>query len=90
MEVRLSSSKAGSFAPTSNKAKEWIPVNIYHVACLLGRFAAAYLLVWTLQLICRRNWRVAYQFTRSWRGMVVVLAIFVLGIAISASKDRVA
>jgi len=54
----------------------------YSLGYLLGRVLFSYLVVWVVCLVfARGDWRGAFRYSRSWKGIAGLVAVFLLGIA---------
>ena len=54
----------------------------YSIGNLVGRLVFSYLVVWMVCLVfAKGDWRRAFRYSRSWKGIVGVAVVFLLGIA---------
>ena len=54
----------------------------YSIGNLLGRLMFSYVAVWLVCLVLGRgDWRRAFRLSRTWKGVLGLVGVFVLGIA---------
>ena len=54
----------------------------YSLGNLVGRLMFSYLVVWLVCLVfARGDWREAFRYSRTWKGVLGLVVVFVLGIA---------
>ena len=54
----------------------------YSLGNLVGRLLLSYLVVWLVCVVLARgDWRRAFRLSRTWKGMLGLVVVFVLGIA---------
>lgn len=55
----------------------------YIVGNIIGRLLMSYCLVWLVLLVINRmNWRLAFQKSKKWYGVLPVVVLFLLGVSV--------